>query len=352
VKAALLTGIRKIEIRDIPEPKIEGNNNVLLKVGAIGVCGSDVHYFSHGKIGNQVVEYPFMVGHEFGATVLKTGRDVHSLQPGDKVAVDPAMSCGSCDQCLSGRRHTCRRLRFLGCPGQAPGCLCELAVMPQACCWKVNKDTTLEQAALVEPLSIGFYSVELAKSMPGARIGILGCGPIGLSVLLAAKAGGVNEIFATDKIDQRLQIAHRAGATWTGNPKKENVIDGINRLNPALLDMVFECCGSQEALDQAVRLVKPGGKLMLIGIPAESRISFPIEELRHREICIQNVRRQNGCVPAAVQLIETGKVTTDFMITHHFPLKNALEAFELVEHYRDGVMKAIIEVDETTGTSP
>ncbi len=163
---------------------------------------------------------------------------------------------------------------------------------------------TLDEAAIVEPLSIGVYALTLSVPMPGAKIGILGAGPIGLSVLLPARAQGASRVYMTDKIDARLQMASRAGADWVGNPETSDVVAEIARREPELLDAVFECSGEQDAMDQGVELLKPGGKLLLIGIPgAINRVSFDINLLRRKEICIQNVRRQNDCVQRAIDMI-------------------------------------------------
>jgi L-iditol 2-dehydrogenase len=342
----VLTGIREAEIRDVPDPAISADNEVLLDVGAVGVCGSDVHYYTTGRIGSQVVKYPYRVGHEFAGIVRAVGKAVTRLKPGDRVAVDPAMACGHCDQCRAGRMHTCRALRFLGCPGQAEGCLSEQIVMPAECCFPIPDALTLEQAAVVEPLSIGIYALQQSIPLQGARIGILGCGPIGLSVLLPALHHGAERVFVTDRIDARLDIAARAGAHWTGNPDKEDVVASITGREPLLLDAVFECCGKQEALDQAVELLKPGGKLMLIGIPEIDRVSFSIDLLRRKELCIQNVRRQNECVEQAIEKVAAGDISVDFMITHRFGLGESKRAFDLVADYGDGVVKAMINVSE------
>jgi len=344
MKAVVLTGIRKMEVREAPTPRIENGADVLLKVGCIGVCGSDVHYYTTGRIGSQVVKYPFAVGHEFAGTVQEVGRGVKRVKAGMRVAVEPAMSCGQCDQCRAHRRHTCRKLRFLGCPGQAEGCLSEYIVMPAECCYPIKLRTTMEQAAIAEPLSIGVYSVNRSVAMRGARIGILGAGPIGLSVLLGAISQKAGRIYVTDKIEARMAAALRAGADWTGNPAKQDVVAEIAEKEPLLLDAVFECCGQQEALDQAVNLLKPGGKLMLVGIPQVNRLSFAIDTARRRELCIQNVRRQNECMQPALDLIEKGKVAVDFMVTHRFPLERTQEAFDLVAGYKDGVIKAVIHI--------
>jgi L-iditol 2-dehydrogenase len=344
MKSVVLTGIRRAEVREDPTPRIQKDTDVLLRIGAVGVCGSDVHYYDTGRIGSQVVKYPYRVGHECSATVEEVGSAVASLKPGDRVAVDPAAWCNDCDQCRVGRFHTCRNLTFLGTPGQADGCFCEYIVMPEASCFPVKPSTSLEQAALVEPLSIGVYAVQQSIPLAGARVGILGCGPIGLSVMLAAQLQGPERFFVTDKINDRLGVARRAGAHWAGNPDDEDVVAAISSQEPLLLDVVFECCGQQDALDQAVELLKPGGKLMLIGIPQVDRVSFSIDQIRRKEICIQNVRRQNECVQTALDLLESGKIDADFMITHRFGLEQTQQALDLVDSYGDGVIKAMVLV--------
>ena len=344
MKAMVLTGIRAMALQDVPMPSLSGREDVLLRLGAVGVCGSDIHYYTTGRIGSQVVQYPFRVGHECAATVERVGAGVNRVRPGDRVAIDPAVSCGQCDQCKAGRPHTCRKLLFLGCPGQIEGCLGEFMVMPQECCYPIPSGMTFEQAALAEPLSIGIYAATLAGSLAGRKIGILGAGPIGLSVLLAARAQGVRPIYVTDKINARLSAASRAGATWTGNPTCTDIVADIAAAEPLLLDVVLECCGQQAAVDQAIDLLKPGGKLVMVGIPEVDRISLVIDKARRKEICLQNVRRQNGCVQAALDLIAGGTVSVDFMLTHRFPFAETRQAFDLVAEYRDGVVKAMIEM--------
>ncbi len=340
MKAAILTGIRKIEVRDVAKPVLEKDSDILLRVTSVGICGSDLQYYSTGRIGGDVVRFPFVIGHECTAEVDAVGSGVEKFKPGDRVVVDPAVSCGICDQCTAGRPHTCRSLRFLGCPGQLEGSLSEFIVMPESNCYRFEEESPLN--ILAEPLSIGIYSIRLLHDFPVHTIAILGTGPIGLSVGLAAGDTGIEKIYATDKIDERLEAARRAGAVWTGNPDRTDIIAEIWKAEPLGLDVVFECCGDQEALDQGVELLKPGGKLMIVGIPESDRITFDAHRLRRKEIAIQNVRRQNGCIPAAIELIARRGSGLDFMVTHTFPLEDAQEAFDLVENYRDGVIKAFI----------
>lgn len=343
MKAMVLTGLKQMTLRDVPPPALKQDKDVLLKLAAVGVCGSDIHYYKTGKIGSQVVQYPFTVGHECAAVVEKAGSAVTRLKPGDRVAIEPAMSCGTCDQCRVGRPHTCRKLRFLGCPGQAEGCLAEYLVMPQECCLPIGSHLTIEQAALSEPLAIGLYAARRAGALKGRSIAILGCGPIGLSVMICARAMGVGRIYVTDKIDDRLAAAKKAGADWIGNPDRLDIVKAISAETPLLMDVVFECCGEQSAIDQAVDLLKPGGRLMAVGIPEVDRVSFIIDRTRRKEITVQNVRRQCACAEPTLALMEQGLLAADFMITHRFPFARTQEAFDLVADYRDGVVKAMIQ---------
>lgn len=330
---------------ELPMPQIRQDNDVLIKMTVVGVCGSDVHYYTNGKIGSQVVQYPFPVGHEGAGRVVEVGKAVTRVKPGDRIAIEPAMPCGECDQCMVDRPHTCRKLRFLGCPGQADGCLSEYIVMPEDSCFPIADSLTYTEAAISEPLAIGLYAVNKSFPLKGATVGILGFGPIGMSVFLSAVAKGVTKIFVTDLVDERLQIARECGAIWTGNPEKTDVPGEVKAMEPLLLDVVFECCGKQEAMDQAIELLKPGGKLMAIGIPSFDRWSFPVDQMRHKEICIQNIRRQNHSVDEALELMEKKLIDVGKMPTHRFPFPCTKEAFDLVTEYRDGVMKAMIDFD-------
>jgi len=344
MKAMALSGIRQMRLVDVPEPVVEQDTDVLLKIEAVGVCGSDVHYYVTGRIGSQTVEYPFVVGHECAATVKAIGKGVSRVKVGDRVVVDPAMACYQCDQCRVGRENTCRNLKFLGCPGQAGGCLCEYIVMPERSCFPVADDFDFGKGVLCEPLAIGLYAVRQGSVSEQMSIGILGAGPIGLSCFVCAVAEGTRVCYVTEKVNERVEVAKAAGATWVGNPTREDVVGEILKLSPLGLDVVFECAGEQETIDQAVELLKPGGRLMLIGIPRSDRISFIIDKIRRREITIVNVRRQNNCTQDCIDLMRSGQINIDFMITHRFSLLQAQEAFDMVAAYRDGVVKALIEL--------
>jgi L-iditol 2-dehydrogenase len=343
MKAMMLTGIRQMEMKEVPEPKIINPNDVRIKISVVGICGSDIHYYTQGKIGSQKVQYPFAVGHEGAGIVVEVGKEVTRVKPGDKVAIDPAMPCWECDQCLSGRHHTCRKLRFLGCPGQAEGCLLEYIVMPQESCFTLNGKLDADHGSISEPLAIGVYSVKKSGTIKGLNSGILGFGPIGMSVMLAAKASGAGNIFVTDEIDDRLSIAESEGAVYTGNPLNEDIIGNIRQNANLGLDIVFECCGKQEALDQAIEILKPGGKLIVVGIPEFDRWSMNVEATRRKELSVQFIRRQVDCVEPALEMMNNGSINIERMVTHRFPFSKTKDAFDLVADYKDGVMKAMID---------
>jgi L-iditol 2-dehydrogenase len=344
MKAAVLTGIRKVEIREVETPRLAREDDVLLKVKAVGLCGSDIHYYLEGRIGDQVVSYPFVAGHECAGVVEAVGSAVRGLKPGDPVAVDPAIVCGRCDQCLDYRPNTCRNLLFLGTPNQLPGALGEYLVIPERNCHPLPEGMTVEEGVLIEPLTIGLHSLKILDGFLPEKMAVLGAGPIGLSVLLAAQARGLRTIYVTDKIDERVEAAGQAGAVWAGHPGREDIVAAICSREPRLLDAVFECCGDQSALDQAAALLKPGGRLIVVGIPKEDRISIDIHKLRRKEITVLNARRQRFCISEAIGLIADKAVDVRFMLTHMFKLEDSAQAFELAAGYRDGVIKAVIRI--------
>lgn len=342
MKAVKLAALEKFEIADVPKPEITSGDGVLIKVESIGVCGSDVHYYKTGRIGSQIVKYPFTLGHECSGVVEETGHGVKGIKVGDKVAIDPAISCGKCDQCLMGRENTCRNLKFLGCPGQVEGSLSEYIVMPERSLCVIPENMSFEEAVLTEPLCIGSYAVRVSRQKEHQNVAILGAGPIGLSVLVFSVMKSPEKMFVTDPIDERLTAAKEMGAGFRFNPEKENIVEKVIDSCQDGIDIVFECAGKQETLDEAVDILKPGGKLMMIGIPRLDKIYFMPDRIRRKELTLINVRRQCGELPGVVKVMSGGKIPSDKFITHRFKSEQASEAFELVSNYKDGVLKAFI----------
>jgi L-iditol 2-dehydrogenase len=342
MKAAAITGIGSVEVREIPRPEIAAPDDVLLRASIVGICGSDLHYYVADRVGGEIIHYPVIGGHEVSAVVEAVGPAVKRIRPGDRVAVEPSISCGKCDQCRAGRPHTCRVVRFLGHPGDKDGGLAEFFVMPERNLFLIPAGATMNEAMMAEPLSIALHALQLGGGWPGSSVAVLGTGPIGLCVLLSFKAQGVSDLYATDKSDARSQAALKAGADWSGNPDREDVVREILSRRPLGMDTVFEASGDPAAVEQAIELVKPGGRIILIGIPFEERIAYPTAVLRRKEVAIYNVRRQNRCLERALLLIESKHIDVAWLITHTFKIEEAPRAFATAAARSDGVLKAAI----------
>lgn len=343
MKSIFLTDHHQLEIVDEKKPEIINPDDVLIRIKSVGVCGSDIHYYTQGKIGDQIIKYPFRIGHECAGIVEEVNSGVEKIKPGDRIAIDPLIYCGKCSQCLSGRFHTCLNQKFLGCPGQFSGALAEYIVLPEKCCYEIPDSITFHRAVLSEPLSVAIHALSFIAGTDKS-IAVLGTGPIGLSVIAAAKYMGINKIYSTDLLEYRNNIALNIGAIFSGNPQIKNTIEKFYELEPEGIDVVFDCCGKQEALDDAIQILKPGGKLILVGIPETETITFNPHLLRRKEINIQNVRRQNEKVDEALKMIAEPNFSIDFMITHNFNLEKTKTAFDIVENYDDGVVKVIINI--------
>lgn len=347
MKVIYLTQLAKLEIGESEKPEIVNPKDILVKMKSVGVCGSDIHYFQHGRIGDQIVQFPYVEGHEGSGVVEAVGPEVRKFKAGDRVVIDPAIFCGHCNQCKAGRFHTCFNLKFLGTPASEThagldGCLREYIVMPEASLFHLPEQFDFEDGALFEPLTIGYYAVELGQLKAGQTIAILGTGPIGLSVMSAAQYKNPQAIYTTELLPYRLELAHKMGAKASFNSNEVDSVKEIIKQEPEGVDVVFECAGQQETIDQAIKLLKPGGILVLVGIPQENRISIDLNFARRKEIRIQNVRRQNDCTQLTIDAVVKHQTNLSPFKTHRFIPEQAQEAFELVQNYRDGVVKAFI----------
>ena len=346
MKMARLIGIRQFEITEVPVPRLKPGW-ALVRMHSIGVCGSDIHYFSEGKIGDQIVKYPFSIGHECAGTVVEVGKGVKNVKPGMRVAIDPAMPCGRCYLCKMGRENICLSLQFLGCPSQVEGSLSEYLAMPAKNCIPVPDSMSFDEAVMTEPLAIAIHAVRLSGIKGGENVAVLGSGPIGLLTMMTALEYGAKKAFATDIIPERVAFAKNMGATKSFNIKTDDVIREIKKATKGRgVDIAYECAGQQDALDQAAQVLRPGGKLMILGIPSVERISFIAILVRRHEIMIQNVRRQNRCVEEAIRLVAKGKLNGGRLVTHHFPFIKVNEAYDVVSKYQDGVIKAMVTMGD------
>jgi L-iditol 2-dehydrogenase len=352
MKAAFLTGIKQIEIRETKKPTPK-KGEVLVRLISIGICGSDVHYYRTGKIGSQVVDYPFIAGHECSGVVEEITDEVTGLSVGNRVAIEPAISCGKCEFCISGRPNVCPKVRFLGTPATEnvpaiEGAFREYITIPSSNAIPIPDNMDFEEATLTEVLAIAVHAIDLVKLNPRENVAIFGSGPIGLGVLLMAKLSGAATIFATDLIKSRLEMAKKLGADYTVNPNKKNPVEIIKSITGGRgVDVTFEAAGEQETINHSLEAVRIGGRVAIIGIPELNEVSYD-PDIRRKEPVIYHVRRSNQAnrdVERAISLMENGLLKAKPLVTHKFPLDRIKEALDMVDRYEDGVVKAMIAMD-------
>ena len=343
MRACVLTGIKKTAITDIPKPE-PGPGEVLVKVTHVGICGSDVHYWAKGRIGDTVIEYPFVVGHEVSGVVEALGSGVPGgkLEPGVGVAIEPGIPCWNCPACLKGLPHCCPNVRFFGTP-PTPGAFCEYVVSVPRNLVPVPEGVTLQDAAVIEPLGVAVHAVAISTMKPGMKVGVFGAGPIGLMTLQVVRAGGGTPVYATELIPERMEVARTMGAEKVVDAREKDAGRRI-AAETGGLDLAFEAAGTAEAVNDAIASVRAGGCVVVIGIPDPGPTPIDFHTARRKELKLLFSRRSNFETEESLRLLEKGLVTTKGYVTHSFPLERIAEGFELVESYRDGVIKAMIEV--------
>ena len=344
MRVVRLHAARDLRIHDEPVP-VPGPGEVLLRVRAVGVCGSDTHYYAEGHIGETWITEPHVLGHEFSAQVEQVGAEVSNVKPGDPVAVEPGWSCGHCEWCEQGHPNLCPHVRFCGTP-PTDGALREFMPWPAHLVFPLPAGVSFAEAAALEPLTVGIHSVNfLGKIKPGDTVAVLGSGPIGLTVIMLAKAAGATQIITTDLIDGRLSVAQHLGATATINAQRDDPVAAIKELTGGRgVDVVFEAAGAVETPHQAVQVARIGGLVVIIGIFREEMIALGSSIARRRGLTIKFDRRTKHAMNRAVELVQRGAVDLKPMLTHRFPLERAAEAMEMVERKGDGVIKAVVEV--------
>lgn len=330
----------RLEDRPVPEP---ASHEVLIAINTVGICGSDVHYWKSGRIGNFVVEKPMVLGHETSGTVAKVGDKVKDLEIGDRVCIEPGVPCRICEFCKKGRYNICPDVRFCATPPD-DGSLCQYYCHAADFCYKLPKNVTLEEGALMEPLSIGVHACRRAGISAGYTVLICGAGPIGLVNLLVAKAMGATRICITDICENRLELAKNLGATQSVCVESKTTEDSVLEIKAKTgrsPDVAIECSGAASSIKLAVLATKPGGVVVQIGhgIP---EVPIPIVDVTVREIDIKGVFRYANSYPAALDLVASGTVDVKPLITHRFTLKETLKAFETAHNRDGGAIKVLI----------
>jgi L-iditol 2-dehydrogenase len=342
MKSACITGIRNVELKDIPEPTL-GDDDILVKVKSCGVCGSDVHYYRDGRIGDAVCRYPHFVGHE-PAGIIEKAPEKSQFKAGDRVAIEPGLPCGECEFCLSGRFNICPKVKFLGSPGIAAA-FQEYLALKESQLEKIPDSVSYDEAAMLEPLGIAYHAVvTLAQLKPGETVAVFGAGPIGLLTLAMAKIRGCGTAFITDPLKYRLDFASEfCDADFIASPGDTDVLDFImEKTRGRGVDVTFDAAGCEQSINHTFDAAAIGGRAMLIGIPEVDTISYNPHRMRRKELSIINVRRSNLALEPCLELVTSGKIDLKPFITHHFSLEEIQTAFYLVDHYQDGVIRAMV----------
>lgn len=313
-------------------PTGDVSEETTLHVKAVGICGSDLHWFGEGSIGDAHLDKPLVLGHEFAAI---TG-------DGRRVAVDPAVPCDECEYCKKGHPNLCAHLRFAG-HGTQDGGLREVMTWPQKCLFELPDSIDEVDGAMLEPLGVAIHAVDLGKIKAGMSVGVFGCGPIGLLIIQLARLSGAARILATDTRVHRIEAAQRCGASPVYLVETESGSGEIRKATKEVeVDIAFEAAGVQAAVDDAFSAVRPGGKVILAGIPDNDRTSFSASLARRKGLTIKLVRRMKHTYPRAIELVSKRLVDVRSLVTHRFPLEQALEAFRVAAR-REG-LKVIIEL--------
>jgi len=338
MQAVQLVAQRVLESRTIEDPSDPGPGEITVKLQAVGICGSDLHWYLDGGVGHTRAIYPIILGHEPVGIVVATGPGVISHKTGQRVSIEPSITCGHCEYCLASRPNNCVHSVFMG-GIHHPGFYREYATVPARNADLVPEEFSLEQAALIEPAAVLSHVMELCTIPLGATVAVLGCGPIGLLAITFARLAGASRVIALDRVPHRLAMAAKAGATETASTI-EAVLDATGGRGA---DITLDAAGCPETIQLAIDCTRPSGQFVLIGLPSETKFCIDIHTAMMKELRIQTIKRSNHRGAHAIELLRANRIP-DFFITHRFPLEKTPDAFEVLANYRDNVGKVLIEM--------
>lgn len=343
MKVAVMNGIGKMDLieRDIPIVK---ENEVLVKLDYVGICGSDLHYYENGRIGDYIVEPPFVLGHEPGGVVVEVGNKVKHLNIGDRVALEPGKTCGHCEFCKTGRYNLCPDVIFFATP-PVDGVFQEYVAHEADLCFKLPENVSTLEGALIEPLAVGFH----AAIQGGARIGqtavVMGAGCIGLVSMMALKAMGVSNVYIVDIMEKRLEKALELGATGIINAKEKNAIEEVMKItNNNGCDLVIETAGTEITTVQAIHMAKKGSNIVLVGYSKSGEMTLPMSLVLDKELTFKTVFRYRHIYNMAIEAVASGKVNLKGIITNEFDLDDVQKAMDYSVNNKADIVKAVIKI--------
>lgn len=331
--AAFLERAGKISVKEVDDPEY-ASDEALVKIYATGICGSDLHYFKEGRIKNNVVTEPLVLGHETAGEIVAVGSDVNHLSPGDRVTIEPGIPCRKCDLCLTGSYNLCGEVKFLGAP-PTHGTFREYINHKGLFIHKLPDSATLEEGALVEPLAVGYNAVTKAAIRPGERVLVTGSGPIGLTCMLFCRIAGAEHITITDVDDYRLKMAESMGADVTVNVQRQRLPDNA-------YNCVIEATGSADVYPSIPEAVRKRGRIVVVGM-SNTAPSVDLTAMMRKEAALYTVYRYANCFQPVLRLLEAGKIDVKNMVSHRFPLNDIAEAFRVADDPTQDKMKIVID---------
>lgn len=343
MKVAVMTDIGKIgyERRPVPEPQ---DDEVLVKLEYVGICGSDLHYYESGAIGGYVVKPPFVLGHEPGGIVVKTGKNVRGLKAGDKVALEPGKTCGHCEFCRQGKYNLCPDVVFFATP-PVDGVFAEYVAHKADLCFKLPENVSTMEGALIEPLAVGFHAAMQGGARFGQRALVFGAGCIGLVSLLALKALGVSEVYVVDVVASRLQKAEQLGASAVVNGAEEDVAARLAELTGGEgIDLAIETSGSETAANQAIEAAKKGSVIVFVGYGRTGRTTLSMSLALDKELTFKTVFRYRHIYPLAIRAVAEGRVNLKGVVSHVFGFDELQRAMDLSVSDKERIVKAVVKI--------
>ena len=344
MRTAVMTELGKVEIqqRPIPVPK---EREVLVKIDYVGICGSDLHYFEKGRIGDFIVKYPFVLGHEASGEVVSVGKKVTHLKIGDRVAMEPGKTCGKCEACKSGKYNLCNDVIFFATP-PVDGVFQEYVAHEADLCFKLPENVSNMEGALVEPLAVGIHAANQGGAHMGQTAVITGAGCIGLVTLLALKASGVTNVIVVDIAEKRLEKATELGASSVINGKKKDVVAEIMRLtNGKGCDLGIETAGSEITAGQQIRAAKKGATIVQVGYSANGNMCLPMGIALDKELTIKTVFRYRNIYPMAIEAISSGKINIKEIVTNEYRLDDIQNALDSCINNKEEIVKGVIKIE-------
>lgn len=345
MKVAVMLGIGKMgfEERDIPTPAAD---EALVKLDYVGICGSDLHYYETGAIGDYVVKPPFVLGHEPGGVVVEVGKDVKHLKVGDRVALEPGKTCGQCEFCKTGRYNLCPDVVFFATP-PVDGVFQEYVAHEASLCFKLPDNVSTLEGALIEPLAVGFHAAVQGEAHAGQTAVVMGAGCIGLVSMMALKAMGVSRVYVVDVMQKRLDKAMELGADGVINGKDKDAVEEVMRLTDGKgCDLVIETAGTQITTIQSIHMAKKGSNIVLVGYSASGEMTLPMSLFLDKELTFKSVFRYRHIYPMAIDAVAAGKVNLKGIVTDIFDLDDVQEGMDRSIHNKADIVKGVIRISK------